>query len=66
MSLASEVTVALVTHNMFQAARCSDFTAVLLFDDQRVGELAEYGPTARVFSEPVDPRTKAYVTGLVG
>jgi phosphate transport system ATP-binding protein len=64
--LAGEVTIALVTHNMFQATRCADFTAVLLLDDQRVGELAEYGPTQDIFSTPSDPRTAAYVTGLVG
>ena len=64
--LASEVTIALVTHNMFQATRCSEWTAVLLLDDERVGELAEFGPTTQVFSDPVDPRTADYVTGIVG
>ena len=51
---------------MFQATRCADFTAVLLLDDQRVGELAEYGSTQDIFSTPSDPRTAAYVTWLVG
>ncbi len=64
--LASEVTIALVTHNMFQATRCSDLTAVLLLDDGRVGELVEFGPTPQIFSAPSDPRTEAYVTGQVG
>ena len=64
--LASEVTIALVTHNMFQATRCSDLTAVLLLDEGRVGELVEFGPTPQIFSSPSDPRTEAYVTGRVG
>jgi phosphate transport system ATP-binding protein len=64
--LAAEVTIALVTHNMFQATRCADLTAVLLLDDERVGELVEYGPTAQIFSSPADPRTEAYVGGRVG
>jgi phosphate transport system ATP-binding protein len=64
--LASEVTIALVTHNMFQATRCSDLTAVLLLDEGRVGELVEFGPTPQIFSSPSDPRTEAYVTGQVG
>jgi phosphate transport system ATP-binding protein len=64
--LASEVTIALVTHNMFQATRCSDLTAVLLLDEDRIGELVEFGPTPQIFSAPSDPRTEAYVTGQVG
>ena len=64
--LSSEVTIALVTHNMFQAARVSDNVAVFLLGDDRVGELVEVGPTERVFDAPSDARTKAYVTGHVG
>jgi phosphate transport system ATP-binding protein len=64
--LSSEVTIALVTHNMFQAARVSDNVAVFLLGEDRVGELVEVGPTARVFDTPDDARTKAYVTGHVG
>jgi phosphate transport system ATP-binding protein len=64
--LSDEVTIALVTHNMFQAARVSDNVAVFLLDDDRAGELVEVGPTDRVFDAPSDPRTKAYVTGHVG
>jgi phosphate transport system ATP-binding protein len=66
VELASEVTIALVTHNMFQATRCSDLTAVLLLDEGRVGELVEFGPTPEIFSAPKDSRTEAYVTGQVG
>jgi phosphate transport system ATP-binding protein len=64
--LSDEVAIALVTHNMFQAARVSDNVAVFLLDDDRVGELVEVGPTGQVFDAPNDPRTKAYVTGHVG
>ena len=64
--LAPEITIVMVTHNMFQAARVSDSTAVFLLDDERVGELVEAGPTPAVFDAPRDPRTKAYVSGLVG
>ena len=65
--LAVDVTVCLVTHNMFQARRVSDYTAVfLLGDDRRTGELIEYGQTDHVFEVPMDLRTKAYVTGQMG
>jgi phosphate transport system ATP-binding protein len=64
--LASHLTVVLVTHNMFQAARVSDDTAVFLLGDDRVGELVEVGPTAEVFRSPKDERTRAYVTGHIG
>jgi phosphate transport system ATP-binding protein len=64
--LAADVTIVLVTHNMFQATRVSQQTAVFLLDDDRVGELTEAGPTAAIFNTPGDPRTKAYVTGHIG
>jgi len=65
--LANDVTIGLVTHNMFQATRVSDYTAVFLLGDDRVtGELVEFGPTVRIFDTPRDPRTKAYVSGEVG
>jgi len=65
--LAADVTIGLVTHNMFQATRVSDYTAVfLLGDDRSTGELVEYGRTADIFSAPSDPRSKAYVSGQVG
>ena len=64
--LAREVTIVLVTHNMFQAARVSDYIAVLLMADDRVGELVEAGPAAQVLHSPSDPRTLEYVSGRVG
>jgi phosphate transport system ATP-binding protein len=64
--LASEVTIVLVTHNMFQAARVSQNAAVFLLDDDRVGELVEAGPTLEIFDAPRNERTRRYVTGHVG
>ncbi|HXX89339.1 MAG TPA: phosphate ABC transporter ATP-binding protein [Acidimicrobiales bacterium] len=64
--LAQHLTVVLVTHNMFQAARVSDDTAVFLLGEDRVGELVEVGPTGEVFGSPKDERTRAYVTGHIG
>ncbi len=65
--LATDVTIGLVTHNMFQATRVSHYTAFfLLGDDRATGKLVEYGPTDTIFNAPRDPRTKAYVSGEVG
>jgi phosphate transport system ATP-binding protein len=59
--LKSRFTVAIVTHNMQQAARISDKTAFFL-----LGELVEYGPTSRIFTVPEDKRTEDYITGRFG
>ncbi|HLI74058.1 MAG TPA: phosphate ABC transporter ATP-binding protein [Acidimicrobiales bacterium] len=65
--LAADVTIGLVTHNMFQATRVSHHTAVfMLGDDRTTGELVEYGTTEQIFNDPHDPRTRAYVSGEVG
>ena len=64
--LSAHVTIALVTHNLFQATRISNRTAVFLLDDDHVGTLVEVGSTVDVFSSPKDPRTEAYVTGHYG
>jgi phosphate transport system ATP-binding protein len=61
--LAPHITIALVTHDMFQAARVSDQAAVFLMGDDRVGELVEAGPSGEVFNAPKDQRTKSYVSG---
>jgi phosphate transport system ATP-binding protein len=66
LHLASEVTIVLVTHNMFQAARVSGNAAVFLLDEDRVGELVEFGPTVEIFDSPRDDRTREYVSGHVG
>jgi len=59
--LAQEYTIAIVTHNMQQAARVSQETAFLL-----LGELVEFGPTEEVFTRPRDRRTEDYITGRYG
>jgi phosphate transport system ATP-binding protein len=64
-------TIVIVTHNMQQATRVSDRTAFfsVLVDsknDVRTGTLVEYAPTERLFGDPQDDRTKAYVTGRMG
>ena len=69
--LKPDYTIVIVTHNMQQATRVSDRTAffsVLLNDqsDTRTGVLVEYDQTDRIFNDPSDSRTKAYVSGEVG
>jgi phosphate transport system ATP-binding protein len=64
--LAQNYTIIIVTHNMQQAARASDFTAFLLMDQDRAGTLIEYGPTRQIFTQPKDKRTEDYITGRFG
>lgn len=64
--LAKNYTIVIVTHNMQQAARVSDMTAFILMDCDRAGALVEYGPTARIFTNPQDKRTEDYITGRFG
>ena len=59
--LKQHYTIVIVTHNMQQAARISDYTAFLY-----MGELIEYGPTDMIFTNPSEERTEAYVTGRFG
>ena len=61
VQLKDSCTIAIVTHNMQQAARVSDFTAFLL-----LGQLVEFNPTPQLFTTPSDPRTEAYITGRFG
>jgi phosphate transport system ATP-binding protein len=59
--LKNEFTIAIVTHNMQQAARCSDFTAFMY-----LGELVEFGNTERLFTKPSKKQTEDYITGRFG
>jgi len=59
--LKEDYTIAIVTHNMQQAARVSDFTAFMY-----LGELVEYGETTKIFTAPNDRRTQDYITGRFG
>ncbi|MFM7462636.1 MAG: phosphate ABC transporter ATP-binding protein PstB [Actinomycetota bacterium] len=63
--LAESMTIIIVTHNMQQAARVSDYTAFFL-SDGGPGEMVEYGKTSEIFSNPKDQRTENYVTGRFG
>jgi phosphate transport system ATP-binding protein len=63
--LAQTMTIIIVTHNMQQAARVSDYTAFFL-SDGGPGQLVEVGPTNEMFSRPKDERTENYVSGRFG
>jgi phosphate transport system ATP-binding protein len=64
--LKQRYTIAIVTHNMQQASRVSDYTAFFLAGAERVGELIEYGPSQELFTNPRDRRTEDYITGRFG
>jgi phosphate transport system ATP-binding protein len=67
VELARQYTIVIVTHNMQQAARVSDFTAFMLMNtEQRYGELIEFSPTTELFNRPRDKRTEDYITGRFG
>jgi phosphate transport system ATP-binding protein len=61
LALKKDYTIVIVTHNMQQAARASDFTAFFY-----LGELIEFGPTTKIFTNPAQKRTEDYVTGRFG
>ena len=61
MELKEKYTIVMVTHNMQQAVRVSDYTAFFL-----LGELVEFGKTDDIFSQPKDKRTEDYITGRFG
>ena len=64
--LKNRVTIIIVTHNMQQALRVSDDCAFLLMGEDRAGELIEFGPTAKIFTDPSDERTLDYIEGRFG
>jgi phosphate transport system ATP-binding protein len=64
--LTAKYTIIIVTHNMQQAARVSDYTAFFMVDDSRTGHLAEFGGTKQIFTNPRDKRTEDYITGRFG
>jgi phosphate transport system ATP-binding protein len=64
--LSSTYTIVIVTHNMQQAARVADYTAVMMMAEDRAGEMIEYGPTKEIFTNPKDKRTELYITGRFG
>jgi phosphate transport system ATP-binding protein len=66
VQLKERYTIAVVTHNMQQASRVSDYTAFMLAGEDRTGELVEYGETRQLFTNPRDRRTEDYITGRFG
>ncbi|MCS7129331.1 MAG: phosphate ABC transporter ATP-binding protein PstB [Candidatus Caldarchaeum sp.] len=64
--ISADYTIIIVTHNMQQAARVSDYTAVLMPDESMIGRLVEFGPTKEIFTNPKDKRTEDYISGRIG
>jgi phosphate transport system ATP-binding protein len=64
--LSKTMTILIVTHNMQQAIRVSDFAACMMAGEERIGELIEYGEVDQIFGNPIDKRTENYVTGRIG
>jgi phosphate transport system ATP-binding protein len=64
--LKMQYTIVIVTHNMQQAVRVADRTAFFSLDESRIGTLIELDDTAKLFSNPADSRTRAYITGQFG
>ena len=65
-ALKERYTIVIVTHNMQQAARVSDWTGFFWLNEQRAGVLAEFGATDQIFTSPGDRRTEDYITGRYG
>ena len=65
--LKQNYTIVIVTHNLQQAARVSDFTAMMMLtEDRKSGTIIEVGPTQVIFTRPKDRRTEDYITGRFG
>ena len=64
--LRANYTIVIVTHNMQQAARVSDYTAMMMMRPDRAGEMIEFNQTRSIFTNPKDSRTEDYVTGRFG
>ena len=64
--LSKSMTILIVTHNMQQAIRVSNYAACMMAGEERIGELIEYGEVDQIFGNPIDKRTENYVTGRIG
>jgi len=64
--LKQDYTIIIVTHNMQQAARASDYTAFFNMDEDRAGYLVEFGETSKVFTYPQKKLTEDYISGRFG
>jgi phosphate transport system ATP-binding protein len=65
-NLRNDLTIAIVTHNMQQAARVSDYTAFFSTDETQIGRMVEFGRTQQIFNAPIDRRTNDYIAGKFG
>ncbi|MDJ0270341.1 MAG: phosphate ABC transporter ATP-binding protein PstB [Aigarchaeota archaeon] len=66
IQLKERYTIVIVTHNMQQAARVSDYTAVMMPDEHGIGRLVEFGSTREIFTNPREKRTEDYIRGRIG
>jgi phosphate transport system ATP-binding protein len=64
--LRTSLTIVIVTHNMQQASRVSDYTAFFNTDESRIGRMVEYNQTAKIFTNASNSATRDYVAGLFG
>jgi phosphate transport system ATP-binding protein len=64
--MSKQYTIVIVTHNMQQAARVSDYTAMMMLDETRAGTIVEFGAAGTIFTRPKDKRTEDYITGRFG
>ncbi|MEA1910924.1 MAG: phosphate ABC transporter ATP-binding protein PstB [Spirochaetota bacterium] len=65
-TLSKDFTIIIVTHNMQQASRISDYTAFLMTDEKRSGHLVEYNKTSEIFIKPKNKQTEDYISGRFG
>jgi phosphate transport system ATP-binding protein len=66
LELKKDYTIIIVTHNMNQASRISDYTAFFMVDEMRCGYLEEYGETSQLFLNPKNKKTEDYISGRFG
>jgi phosphate transport system ATP-binding protein len=64
--LKKDVTIIIVTHNMQQAARVSDYTAFFMVNEHRMGHLVEFDQTTHIFTNPKNKQTEDYISGRFG
>ncbi|MBD2384280.1 phosphate ABC transporter ATP-binding protein [Cylindrospermum sp. FACHB-282] len=64
--LRSDLAIVIVTHNMQQVSRLSDFTALFHSNENRIGQMLEFVPTTKIFTNPLDSRTRDYVLARLG
>ncbi len=65
-TLRQQLTVVIVTHNMQQAARVSDYTAFFNTDESRIGRMVQFGPTSKIFTSAGNSSTRDYIQGRFG